>query len=164
MVCARNRKTLIPKFTARTFATFFGTGLAARAPGTVASALALLMILPIPAAWWPWAPLLLALTATLGCVLIARAFPSKGAGGDPGWFVLDEAAGMWLAVALPEKPALLYALVAFALFRVWDITKPPPLRRLERLGGGFGIVADDLGAGLYALLLTMLCASMYPSN
>lgn len=157
-------QALIPNSAVRLCATFFGTGLARFAPGTVASVLALALLLPLPESWWPVAPLVLAAEATIGCVLIARRFPPKSSGGDPGWFVLDEAAGLWLACALPQKPSIMLALVAFALFRVGDIFKPPPLRRLERIGGGLGIVADDLGAGLYALLLTMLIASVYSAS
>lgn len=53
-------------------------------------------------------------------------------------------------VVLPVAPSLLQLAAAFLLFRVFDVLKPFPLRRLERLPGGWGIVADDLGAGLYS--------------
>jgi len=89
--------------------------------------------------------------ATYGCVVISRGMPAKGSGGDPGWFVLDEAAGLWLAVAVLTTPSWTGIGLAFLLFRVFDITKPPPIRKLEQATGGWGIVLDDLGAGVYAL-------------
>ena len=71
--------------------------------------------------------------------------------------MLDEAAGQWLALlALPlcNSTVMLVAIVLrFLLFRVADIIKPSPARRLERLPGGWGIVCDDLAAGLYANII-----------
>jgi phosphatidylglycerophosphatase A len=68
---------------------------------------------------------------------------------DPSVVVIDEAAGQMLTVvALPLQWK--YLLLGFILFRGFDIFKPPPLRRLEQFPGGWGIVLDDLGAGLYA--------------
>jgi phosphatidylglycerophosphatase A len=70
---------------------------------------------------------------------------------DPGRFVLDELAGCWLTCLLFwGHGALLTAGAAFAAFRVFDVLKPFPIRALERLPGGWGVMADDLGAALYA--------------
>jgi phosphatidylglycerophosphatase A len=73
---------------------------------------------------------------------------------DPGPVVLDEVAGQWLAllvlVAAGHTPALAEVLAAFLLFRAFDVLKPWPIRALESLPGGWGIVADDLAAGLAA--------------
>ena len=71
---------------------------------------------------------------------------------DPPEVVVDEACGMWLAAFGAGAPAALL-LGAFALFRALDIAKPPPIRQLERLPGGFGIMADDLAAGLVTRVL-----------
>lgn len=139
-------------------ATLLGSGLSPIAPGTAGSALALAPLFLLPDACWPWVPLAGSVAATLLCVALARKLPAKGSGGDPGWFVLDEAAGMWLAAAAIAPPSALRLLVAFVLFRVLDATKPPPLRRLEHAGSGWGIVLDDLGAGGYALALTVAIA------
>jgi phosphatidylglycerophosphatase A len=69
--------------------------------------------------------------------------------GDPSCVVIDEVAGQMLAlVAVPFYWQSLLA--AFILFRAFDIVKPPPVRQLENLPGGVGIVLDDVGAGLYA--------------
>lgn len=74
---------------------------------------------------------------------------------DPSHVVIDEVAGQLLTlVACPIVwPALL---AGFILFRAFDIVKPPPVRSLERLPEGTGIVVDDLGAGVYALIVLQL--------
>jgi len=77
---------------------------------------------------------------------------------DPKPFVIDEAAGQWLAlIGLPVGSGLVAATTVaagqFLLFRILDVVKPPPARGLERLAHGWGIVADDLAAGLYANVL-----------
>jgi phosphatidylglycerophosphatase A len=71
---------------------------------------------------------------------------------DDGRIVIDEIAGMWVALAfLPVRPGV--ALVGFLLFRLFDIVKPPPVRGLESLHGGLGVMLDDLAAGVYANLV-----------
>jgi phosphatidylglycerophosphatase A len=78
-----------------------------------------------------------------GQVAAARGIP------DPPEVVIDEIAGMWWAALL--LPATPYDLIAvFCLFRLFDVVKPAPISRLERLPGGLGIVADDVAAGLLA--------------
>jgi phosphatidylglycerophosphatase A len=75
---------------------------------------------------------------------------------DPGWFVLDEVVGYLITVAWVGGPSPLALLTAFCAFRFFDITKPPPVRRFERIGGGDGIMLDDVVAGLYGWLIVML--------
>ena len=74
---------------------------------------------------------------------------------DPGHIVIDEVAGQWLTLAVcrPDWP---HALVALALFRLFDITKPWPIRKLEALPGGLGIMLDDLAAGLLGLIALLV--------
>ena len=73
---------------------------------------------------------------------------------DPGVIVIDEVAGMMVAVLLlPRTPGVL--LCAFLLFRLFDIWKPFPAGEAQALRGGFGVVVDDLIAGVYALVLLM---------
>jgi len=80
---------------------------------------------------------------------------------DPGPVVLDEVAGQWLALVVltagaSAPPSLAAIGVSFLLFRIFDVVKPWPIGRLERLPGGWGVVADDLAAGLAAALVQLL--------
>lgn len=107
-----------------------------------------------------WAPnpdvalLVYAAVVTLVGVPLARAAEREAGREDPGWFVLDEVAGFLLAVVFTPLAARtpFVLLVSFVAFRVFDIFKPWPVGRLERLRGGWGVMADDLAAGVYANL------------
>ena len=68
---------------------------------------------------------------------------------DPQFVVVDEVAGQWIAL-LGCPIEWRHALICFVLFRLFDMTKPPPVRQLENLPEGWGIVFDDVAAGLYA--------------
>jgi len=94
---------------------------------------------------------LVAVLFAVGVPICTRAARLLG-GKDPGPVVLDEAVAvpLVLAVVPPAARGPLVLAVAFALFRVFDILKPPPCRRLERLPGGLGIMADDIAAALLA--------------
>lgn len=70
---------------------------------------------------------------------------------DPSIVVIDEIVGIWIALLLLPKTVVAYA-VAFLLFRLFDVLKPQPARALERLPGGWGIMLDDVVAGVYANL------------
>ena len=99
----------------------------------------------------------LALLATIASVVYcpwAEKFYGKP---DPSPFVIDEAAGYFLAVSFfPGANQLRIGILAFIFFRAFDILKPFPIRKLENVGRGFGIVLDDLLAGIYAAFLTWL--------
>lgn len=69
---------------------------------------------------------------------------------DPGWIVIDEWAGIWITLIRLPNYSLTTLALAFALFRLFDIWKPFPLKLLERAPGGLGIMADDIGAGILA--------------
>src|SRR5271154_7143102 len=140
-------------------ATFFGAGRLKPGPGTWGSlATAILWASAssrIPVADRAWATIaaaiLVPLIGTPAATLVARASASK----DPQFVVIDEVAGQLvtlIAVPLAWKTFL----AGFILFRVFDMWKPFPVRRLERLPEGTGIVVDDLGAGLYALAIMHL--------
>jgi phosphatidylglycerophosphatase A len=79
---------------------------------------------------------------------------------DPGLVVIDEVLGQWLTAAAIVHATCQSYILAFALFRILDITKPWPIRKLESLHGGLGIVADDLLAGVYGGVL-MFAAGRY---
>jgi phosphatidylglycerophosphatase A len=95
--------------------------------------------------------LLIALVVAIG--IPAATLEARGCGKkDPQHVVIDEVAGQLLT--LLACPIVWQALLAgFILFRAFDIVKPPPVRSLERLPEGTGIVVDDLGAGIYGLLV-----------
>ena len=131
-------------------ATWFGSGLLRVAPGTCGS----LAALPFAAAFvlvgGPWL-LALATAAAFALGLWASArYAAAGGQPDPGAVVIDEVAGQWLAlIPLPLDPGLY--LLAFLAFRLFDIVKPWPVGWADRsLSGGFGIMADDILAGIYA--------------
>jgi phosphatidylglycerophosphatase A len=140
-------------------ATFFGAGRLKPGPGTWGSLattiLWALASLRIPLASRTWATIVAAGAVTLigipAATRVARASRLK----DPQFVVIDEVAGQLvslIAVPLAWKTFL----ASFILFRVFDMWKPFPIRRLERLPEGTGIVVDDLGAGLYALTIMHL--------
>lgn len=144
---------------ASVLATFFGIGHLRPGPGTWGSAATValwwLISEPIPSGLQPWLVAVLALlviaTGIPAATRVARAASLK----DPQFVVIDEVAGQ--LIALIAAPVTWKCLLAgFILFRGFDIVKPPPIRMLERLPEGFGIVIDDVGAGLYALLVLQL--------
>jgi phosphatidylglycerophosphatase A len=140
-------------------ATFCGVGRLKPGPGTWGSlATVILWALAssrIPVASRTWATIIAAAAVTAvgipAATRVARASGRK----DPQFVVVDEVAGQLVAlIAVPL--AWKTFLVGFILFRVFDMWKPFPIRRLERLPEGTGIVVDDLGAGLYALAIMHL--------
>jgi phosphatidylglycerophosphatase A len=135
-------------------ATLFGAGRVRPGPGTWGSAATVLLwwllTREIPLRWQPWtAAALVLIVIAIGipaATIVSRAAASK----DPQFVVIDEVAGQLLAlIAVPASWKCLLA--GFILFRGFDMVKPPPIRRLEHLPEGTGIVIDDVGAGLYAL-------------
>jgi len=137
-------------------ATFFGAGYGKPGPGTWGSVAAVLL-------WGAFAftlhpsTLTLALALTLSiAAAIALGVPAativerESGRTDPGFVVIDEVIGQWIAL-LGSPADWRHGLIALVLFRLFDITKPFPVRRLERLPGGWGIIFDDVAAGLYAL-------------
>lgn len=139
-------------------ATWFGCGYWPWGPGTAGSAGGVLAgwLLVRYAGWQPW--MLLALAAVCTPVGVWAAGRAENLAGkkDPGLVVVDEVLGQWIALAALGAWTWQWALAAFVLFRLFDIVKPWPVRKLERLPGGAGIVLDDLGAGAYAALALLV--------
>lgn len=143
----RPRASAAPAW-ARWVATWFGSGRASFASGTWGSLAA--MPLAVVGAAWPAAGLAFAVAIfAIGVVAAGRVAASLG-DDDPGVVVVDEVVGMILA-ALGAGLHPVNLGLAFLLFRFFDIVKPFPCRRLEHLPGGWGIMMDDVMAGLYAL-------------
>ena len=140
-------------------ATFFGIGYLRPGPGTWGSAATVLLwwflgrwIVP---AWQPWAAVLLAATAVLVGIPAATRVARASCVKDPQFVVIDEVAGQ-LITLIAAPMAWKSLLLGFILFRGFDIVKPPPVRSLERLPEGTGIVIDDVAAGLYALAVMQI--------
>ena len=130
----------------------FGSGLSPMAPGTMGPVVAVpfaVVLKSLPALWYG---VVLLLTFALGVVVCGRVSKDLGLH-DHGGIVWDEMVGYWLAVALlPNQWQWLLA--AFVLFRFFDIFKPWPIRQFDKkVSGGFGIMIDDVVAGLYTLVL-----------
>lgn len=139
----------------RLLATVFGLGFVPLAPGTAASAAAALAYALVLHRWpWPLYSALVVVLFAVGGVVAARVAAELGRP-DPGPVVVDEVSGQLIALAFLPAGWLAVG-VSFALFRFFDIIKPWPIRRLERLPGGWGIMADDAAAGLAAAVLTRL--------
>jgi phosphatidylglycerophosphatase A len=131
-------------------ATGAGSGFSPLAPGTAGSLVGLLLYLPLTGSHPLTYVGLVAGVFVLGVWTAGRAERVFGQRDDRR-ITIDEIAGMLLSLAL--LPARLdVAVVGFLLFRVFDIWKPPPARLSESLPGGWGVMADDLVAGLYANL------------
>ncbi len=151
MKTERGHKT----YWAWTAATFFGAGFGKPGPGTWGSVAALLIWLVaalglhLPAytlEFWLFVGISIALLIGIPAASIVELEAGKA---DPGFVVIDEVIGQWIAL-LGSAPNWRHALIALALFRLFDITKPFPVRLLEKLPGGWGIIFDDVAAGLYA--------------
>jgi len=142
-----------------TWGTFFGIGLMGKGGGTVASAVTCLIwwglaayVLPSP--WiWPMTVILAIITTLRGIgwsSVVARELGKE----DPSEVVIDEVAGQLIALIWAPLNWK-YVFAAFILFRAFDILKPPPIRQLEDLPSGLGIMMDDVGAGLFALVILL---------
>ncbi len=147
-------------------ATLFGIGRLKPGPGTWAS-IAAVLLWAIAARLVHLAPHALLATLLVGIALAlvlgipASTIAARQSGiEDPGFVVIDEVIGQWIAL-LFCPPDWAHALIALVLFRLFDILKPPPARQLERLPAGWGIVFDDVAAGLYALGIASLARIWY---
>ena len=141
---------------AKLVATFFGTGLLHPGPGSWGSAATVLLwwLLSrwISPGWQPEAALFLAAVAVLIGIPAATHMARSSGLKDPQFVVIDEVAGQ-LITLIAAAGSWQSLLLGFILFRGFDIVKPPPVRQLEHLPEGIGIVLDDVGAGLYALVI-----------
>jgi phosphatidylglycerophosphatase A len=135
-------------------ATWFGCGYSPFAPGTAGSLAAiviawLLARLGLGDLWFLGLSLVFLYPAMLSAGIVARESGRK----DPQIVVIDEVVGQWLTLAGARRFNWLTFVFAFTLFRLFDIWKPPPIRLIERIPGGAGIVLDDMMAGVYGALV-----------
>ena len=134
-------------------ATTFGAGFSPIAPGTAGSLIAVLLVYflsPFPV----WIFILVLIILFFAGVYTGTQI-EKEKGHDPSLVVIDEFVGMGISLLFLDKDWRFY-LIAFILFRFFDIVKPPPINLSQKLAGGYGIMIDDVLAGLYALILTHL--------
>lgn len=147
-------------FWPRMIASFGGCGFAPSAPGTVGS----LAAMPFGYALLQSPPFLvigIVAVSVIGWVAIGRA----SGGADHGWIVIDEVAGIWITllglVALPGLAGphglamVIYLVLAFGLFRLLDISKPGLIGRIDRRHDAFGVMGDDMLAGIVGALLLL---------
>jgi phosphatidylglycerophosphatase A len=134
---------------AYTVGTFFGCGYSPVGPGTAGSLAALAIAIAIHNRV---ALIVLSLVLLLPGIWAAGKIAEYESRKDPQIVVIDEVLGQWIALAGASVLNWKSFLAALLFFRLFDIWKPPPVRQLEALSGGIGIVADDVMAGLYGAL------------
>jgi phosphatidylglycerophosphatase A len=122
------------------------------APGTYASILGCVILYVLPFDSLFSSVVLVFVVAVISVISVNNLMYD---GDDPSYIVIDELAGMFVTIAGHEV-TLLSLFIGFILFRFFDIIKPYPIRQLERLRGGYGVVADDIVAGVFANFLLWL--------
>ncbi len=141
---------------ARTIATWFGCGLVPKGPGTAGSigGLGVAYLLTTYAGWPLWWLIPLAVAFLPLAIWSATVTAETSKTKDPQFVVVDEVVGQWITLgAAGPHPNWKAWILAFLLFRLFDIWKPWPVRQLEALPSGTGIVADDCMAGVYGALV-----------
>jgi phosphatidylglycerophosphatase A len=137
----------------RTLASGLFTGHLPKAPGTWGSLLSLITLwLFWPTVWYYQA---LVLIAAYPFVIYFADNGIRYYGPDGRPIVIDEIYGQAITLFMAPHNILCY-LIGFFLFRIFDIIKPPPAREWEKLHGGYGVVADDIAAGVYAAIVLQL--------
>lgn len=136
-------------------ATWFGCGFSPVAPGTVGTIAAVPLWLAVRD-HGPIAVLALALAVTAIGIWSAGVVADGSASHDPQIVVIDEVAGVLVALAAAPARSLPAAVAAVVLFRIFDMTKPYPARPAERLPRGWGIVVDDVVAGIWAAAVVLV--------
>ncbi len=133
-------------------ATGFFSGYMPVAPGTAGSLVAVLI-------YWFFINSNLHLSIILFIFFIFGILTSaeleKRDGHDPSIVVVDEMVGMWISLLFVEKK-FLTVLISFLAFRAMDVIKPPPAKKFDNMKGGFGIIMDDVVAGIYANIITQV--------
>ena len=151
-----NKLPFLPTF----IGTGFGSGFWPWGPGTAGALVATLIWFAI-SFWVPSALTLICITAILTVVFTllgtwatARLMPFWGS--DPNRVVVDEMVGVWIPLMAAPATDWRYALAAFVLFRFFDITKPLGIRTIDHEEGAFYVMADDIAAGAYSLVILLI--------
>lgn len=130
--------------------TVFGMGYVPKAPGTVASLVAALFFFSVQPDIYM---LILLCTVSFILGIIVTPAVEKIYGNDPSQVVIDEVAGQWVAFLFVENVSWPVVLAGFILFRLFDILKPLGVNRLQDLPAGWGVMLDDIAAGLYSAII-----------
>lgn len=142
-------------------ATWFGCGYFPWGPGTVGALAGVLIAFALHV--WAGSGRLTFLLLTIALLWPSFWASTKAARlsgrKDPGFVVVDEVLGQWLTLVGLTSFSWQNFAAGFVLFRIFDIWKPWPIRKIERLPEGYGIVCDDLGAGLYGALILYIGGS-----
>ena len=136
-----------------------GIGRVPFAPGTAASLAAVLI--GALALWLDHR--LLTLLAIATCIIGTWAVHETNEQGDPGWVVIDEFAGQWIAMLGLAHVSLIGLIAAFVLFRFFDITKLGPVGWADRKDGAIGVMADDVVAGLIVAAILFVATYLFPN-
>lgn len=147
------------KALSRILATFFGSGFCPIAPGTAASFITALLYMFLVSGLSGPAQALLIVALFLAGVPAASRYSAELGRKDPGRIVIDEVCGQLVALFM-IRPDPLPVAAGFLLFRIFDIIKPFPIKKLEGFPRGWGIMADDVGAGLAATAVLRLALAI----
>ncbi|OPY72697.1 MAG: Phosphatidylglycerophosphatase A [Syntrophorhabdus sp. PtaU1.Bin050] len=126
------------------------------APGTCGSVFGCVLLYLLPSVF---ASAIFVMVLTVAAVMAINSFSYEGE--DPGYIVIDEVIGM-LVTMIGHKVTIANLLAGFVLFRLFDIVKPFPIKRAERLRKGYGVVADDILAGIFASLILFFWGIIRP--
>jgi phosphatidylglycerophosphatase A len=139
-------------------ATWYGCGYWPWGPGTAGSLAAILIAWPLSAraGFGPWHFLILSLVLLWPSIIAAGLVARESARKDPQIVVVDEVLGQWITLVGAMRFDWISLALAFGLFRLFDIWKPFPVRKLESIPGGAGIILDDIGAGIYGAVVLFL--------
>jgi len=146
--------------------TLFGIGYFPKAPGTAGTFFAAIVYFVLPDEWFnSWQNSGIALIVILAGSLISVFFVSKAEkilGHDNGKIIIDEFWGYLIAVLFLPK-TLIIIIAAFVLFRIFDILKPEPVNVLQKLPAGWGVMADDIMAGIYSNIVLQVAIRLIPN-
>jgi phosphatidylglycerophosphatase A len=140
----------------RVVGSFFGLGFLPWCPGTWGSVAGLLVVLVLPPVW---SVVLMVFFFSIG-TMSAKKWSREARDNDPQAIVIDEVVGMGVSLLFLPKNILFYA-IAFLMFRFLDIKKPFGIRALESFGGGWGVMLDDLAAGIMANIVLQSAHLIY---
>lgn len=153
------------------FASVFGVGFLNPGPGTWGSAAALPLAWAIHQLGGFWLLLFATVIVFLVGFVVVRRLTAGEAHSDPGWIVIDEVAGQWVALFPVSYGAMMMSvdvarlwpgwIVAFVLFRLFDIRKPWLVGRADRMGGPWGVMMDDVVAGIFAALGVIVLGALF---